>query len=189
MTGAAGHHYLHVHDDARNSILPGDPVTNHKDKRVSGTTALHHTLASFDDRMSHDYNNARKLHITRHYEHYQGKIRRRQSFLMDQDTKLRIPRHTNDTTSSRSNVLLGPRWVWVYYTLQPLFLVQHLTLVFVPIAVFPEDRSLVRSILCNSPRILRKDVKTHLQPTKQFLQQLYGPEMFREVRLSLQSVE
>jgi hypothetical protein len=44
--------------------------------------------------------------------------------------------------------------------------------------VFSED--LVCSVLATSPRILRKDVTTHLIPTMQFLQQLYGPEMFRE---------
>jgi hypothetical protein len=44
--------------------------------------------------------------------------------------------------------------------------------------VFSND--LVCSVLATSPRILRKNVTTHLMPTMQFLQQLYGPEMFRE---------
>jgi hypothetical protein len=46
--------------------------------------------------------------------------------------------------------------------------------------VFSKDTLLIRSILTSSPRILRKDVTTHLQPTIQFLQKLYGPTMFRE---------
>ena len=47
--------------------------------------------------------------------------------------------------------------------------------------VFPP--SMVRYILASSPRILKRNVTTQLQPTMQFLQQLYGEEMFREAIL------
>jgi hypothetical protein len=43
---------------------------------------------------------------------------------------------------------------------------------------FPSDGELVVSVLQQSPRILRKNVRTHLQPTVAFLRQLYDEELF-----------
>lgn len=39
---------------------------------------------------------------------------------------------------------------------------------------------LIKSIVTSCPRILRKDVTTQLQPTMQFLQELYGEELFHQ---------
>jgi hypothetical protein len=48
-------------------------------------------------------------------------------------------------------------------------------------ALFPDDPNLVQSILQLSPRILRRNVVSNLQPTVKFLKELYGPNLFREV--------
>jgi hypothetical protein len=44
--------------------------------------------------------------------------------------------------------------------------------------LFPEDPGLQASIIQNIPRILRKNVKTKLRPTSDFLKELYGDVMF-----------
>ena len=46
--------------------------------------------------------------------------------------------------------------------------------------VFPDDRSLVRTVVQSSPRILKRNVANNLWPTADFLQDLYGPDLFRE---------
>ena len=46
--------------------------------------------------------------------------------------------------------------------------------------VFPNDPSLRQLILQSSPRVLRKNVKTNLQPTVEFLKSLYGDDLFFE---------
>lgn len=48
-------------------------------------------------------------------------------------------------------------------------------------STFPNDSDLVQSILQSSPRILRRNVQSNLQPTVKFLQELYGTSLFREV--------
>lgn len=45
---------------------------------------------------------------------------------------------------------------------------------------FPDDLQLVRSIVFQVPRILRKDVHKSLEPTVDFLKQLYGGPLFQE---------
>ena len=42
------------------------------------------------------------------------------------------------------------------------------------------DRDLVREVIQQSPRLLRKNPRTHLQPTLDFLQHLFGPERLTE---------
>ena len=42
------------------------------------------------------------------------------------------------------------------------------------------DATQIRSILQSSPRILRKNPKSKLKPTANFLKQLYGKDMFHE---------
>eukprot|EP00977_Amphora_coffeiformis_P022186 scaffold10570_cov176-Amphora_coffeaeformis.AAC.36 len=41
-------------------------------------------------------------------------------------------------------------------------------------------KELVRHVIQSSPRILRKNVRTHLEPTLEFLRSLFGEEMFAE---------
>lgn len=45
--------------------------------------------------------------------------------------------------------------------------------------ILPRDKPLVRSIIQTSPRILRKNAKSSLQPTANFLLELWGPDLFR----------
>ena len=45
--------------------------------------------------------------------------------------------------------------------------------------ILPQDKPLVKSIVQTSPRILRKNSKSYLQPTADFLLELWGPDLFR----------
>lgn len=45
--------------------------------------------------------------------------------------------------------------------------------------ILPRDKPLVKSIVQTSPRILRKNAKSSLQPTADFLLELWGPDLFR----------
>lgn len=47
---------------------------------------------------------------------------------------------------------------------------------------FPDDPNLVRCVVQTCPRILKKNVESYLKPTVEFLKDLYGPDLFYQVK-------